>query len=219
MAQDQVLQIFSNDKMRWQTAVLTVPTVGEQTPEESRVVLHHIGDNFYFDKIWIEGKTYGYEFPLPEKAKALQRELALEVPAKYQPAQSTGTQASSAQAVQPNPQQDVERAGSQAQADSAQDRERQAALEQERRTAAEREQQAQSDRERIASIQRDQSVTPPATPAPSSRARPDTQSNAQSPAQLPATASNWAGFLVGGMFLLTVSALLRPTTRRQKQEK
>src|SRR5215510_2451557 len=42
-AQDQVLQIFSNDKMRYQTAVITIPTVGDQTPEDSKVVLHHIG--------------------------------------------------------------------------------------------------------------------------------------------------------------------------------
>jgi hypothetical protein len=40
------------------------------------VVLHHYGDDYYFDKIWIQGKNYGYEFPLPNAVKSRMRERA-----------------------------------------------------------------------------------------------------------------------------------------------
>jgi len=83
--QDQILRIFSNDKMRYETHVITVPALDKDTPEETKVVLHHIGDDYYFDKIWIQGKDYGYEFVLPERAQALKRELAASVPATYMP--------------------------------------------------------------------------------------------------------------------------------------
>ena len=37
------------------------------------MILHHIGDKYYFDKIWMEGKNYGYEFVLPDRVRALQK--------------------------------------------------------------------------------------------------------------------------------------------------
>jgi len=81
MNTDQVLEIYSKDKLRYQTNVQTVPAVGRETPEETKVLLHHIGDKYYFDKIWMEGKDYGYEFVLPDRVKALERELGVSVPA------------------------------------------------------------------------------------------------------------------------------------------
>jgi len=92
--QDQILRIYNNDKMVYETNVITVPTEDKQTPEDSKVVLQHIGDNYYFDKIWIQGKDFGYEFALPDRVKALQRELAVTVPAKYE---SSGASSQSAQ--------------------------------------------------------------------------------------------------------------------------
>jgi hypothetical protein len=84
MVTDQVLQIYSKDKLRYQTNVLTVPAAGKDTTEQTKVVLHHIGDKYYFDTIWMEGKDYGYEFVLPDRVKALERELSVSVPATYQ---------------------------------------------------------------------------------------------------------------------------------------
>src|SRR6185295_6980777 len=64
---------------------LTVATgPDEKDPKETKVVLHHIGDAYYFDKIWMEDKNYGWEFPLPDRVRALQRENALNVPARYE---------------------------------------------------------------------------------------------------------------------------------------
>jgi len=92
-ANRDILQIFNKDKMVYETNVLTVPTgPDDKDPKETKVVLHHIGDAYYFDKIWMEDKNYGWEFPLPDRARALQREAALSVPAaRYE--SSAGSQA------------------------------------------------------------------------------------------------------------------------------
>src|SRR5581483_7174979 len=70
----RVLQIFSDDGMKLRTTSLTIPTLDNNTPESTKVILHHYGDDYYFDKIWIQGKNYGYEFPLPNAVKSRMRE-------------------------------------------------------------------------------------------------------------------------------------------------
>lgn len=70
----RVLQIFSNEGMKLETSVMTIPTLDNNTPENTKVVLHHYGNDYYFDKIWIQGKNYGYEFVLPDSVKAREKE-------------------------------------------------------------------------------------------------------------------------------------------------
>src|SRR5436853_5851914 len=54
-ANRDILQIYNKDKMVYETNVLTVPTGPDnKDPKETKVVLHHIGDAYYFDKIWME---------------------------------------------------------------------------------------------------------------------------------------------------------------------
>src|SRR4029077_10300344 len=47
---------------------------------------HHFGNDYYFDKVWIQGKDYGYEFPLPQDARSRESERgdAVTVAAKYE---------------------------------------------------------------------------------------------------------------------------------------
>jgi hypothetical protein len=97
-ANRDILQIFNKNEMVYETNMLTVPTGPDsKDPKETKVLLHHIGDAYYFDKIWMEDRNYGWEFPLPERVRALQRENALSVPARYE-SQSAGL-AQAAQAV------------------------------------------------------------------------------------------------------------------------
>jgi hypothetical protein len=70
----RVLQVFSDDGMKLRTSTLTIPTLDNNTPENTKIILHHYGDDYYFDKIWIQGKNYGYEFPLPNAVKSRMRE-------------------------------------------------------------------------------------------------------------------------------------------------
>ncbi|MDE3199000.1 MAG: hypothetical protein KGN84_21805 [Acidobacteriota bacterium] len=83
-----VLMIFSDNGMKLRTTSLTIPALKTNTPEKTSVVLHHIGGDYYFDQMWIEGKNYGYEFPLPPSVKMRQREemKPYTVAATYAPA-------------------------------------------------------------------------------------------------------------------------------------
>jgi hypothetical protein len=82
----RVLLIYSDSGMKFETSAMTIPTVDMNTPEDTKVVLHHYGPEYYFDKIWIQGKNYGYEFPLPDSVKARERERMqpISVAAQYQ---------------------------------------------------------------------------------------------------------------------------------------
>src|SRR5581483_7514180 len=84
----RVLLIYSQDGAKHEATVMTVPALKNQTPDNTTVSLHHYGPDYYFDKIWIAGKNYGYEFPVPANVKERQREREGPVPvaANYQPA-------------------------------------------------------------------------------------------------------------------------------------
>jgi cell division septation protein DedD len=70
----RVLLIYSDNGMKFQTSAMTIPTLDVNTPEQTSVILHHFGPDYYFEKIWIQGKDYGYEFPLPSSVKAREKE-------------------------------------------------------------------------------------------------------------------------------------------------
>lgn len=70
----RVLQIFTDNGMRLKTSSMTIPALENRTQEHTRIILHHYGNDYYFDKIWIQGKDYGYEFPLPPSVKSRERE-------------------------------------------------------------------------------------------------------------------------------------------------
>jgi len=226
-----ILQIFNKDKMVYETNVLTVATgADEKNPKETKVVLHHIGDAYYFDKIWMEDKNYGWEFPLPERARALQRENALNVPARYESLQSTTQEpepgpglaaqldAIAAQEPEPGPglaaqldaiaeQQDQEQALALADSDRQKDAERE---EHERLERLERDRQAQLDTEqeehdRVAALQSE--------PAPVTPSQSDARVS-EIPEQLPETATNWLALLLSGVLLVSVSFFVRPARAR-----
>lgn len=70
----RVLLIYSNDGRQFETSAITIPVLDTMTPDDTKVVLHHFGPDYYFDKVWVQGKNYGYEFPLPDSVKARMRE-------------------------------------------------------------------------------------------------------------------------------------------------
>ena len=223
-ANRDILQIFNKDKMVYETNVLTVATgPDEKDPKETKVILHHIGDAYYFDKIWMEDKNYGWEFPLPSRARALQREAALNVPARVGTFESTSTTEVSQVYEGPGLRAQLDAVISQQDRDQAALAESQAARD---REAAERDRQAQLDRERLEQQERDNRVAAvqpepaPVTPSQSearvsepqsqSQSQPQSQGIQETPEQLPETATNWLALLIGGLALLTVSFLIRP---------
>ena len=82
----RVLLIYSDHGMKFETSSMTIPAYQVQTPEDTKIVLHHFGNDYYFDKVWIQGKNYGYEFPLPNSVKQREKErlAPVSVAATYQ---------------------------------------------------------------------------------------------------------------------------------------
>jgi hypothetical protein len=70
----RVLLIYSDNGMKFETSAMTIPALDQNTARDTRVVLHHFGNDYYFDKVWIQGKDYGYEFPLPNSVKSREKE-------------------------------------------------------------------------------------------------------------------------------------------------
>jgi len=105
----RVLLIYSDNGMRFETSAMTIPTLDINTPESTKVVLHHFGPDYYFDKVWIQGKNYGYEFPLPDSVKARERERMepLSVAANYSSVSSTETTTNTATAPPATTQQET----------------------------------------------------------------------------------------------------------------
>jgi hypothetical protein len=102
----RVLLIYSDNGMKFETSSMTIPALDNRTPDDTKVVLHHFGNDYYFDKIWIQGKNYGYEFPLPDSVKARERErmAPISVAATYQATpESTKETTQQAQNTEPAP--------------------------------------------------------------------------------------------------------------------
>ena len=88
----RVLLIYSDNGMKFETSAMTIPALDQNTPENTKVILHHFGNDYYFDKVWIQGKDYGYEFPVPDSVKARERERMqpVSVAATYSTVQQIG---------------------------------------------------------------------------------------------------------------------------------
>jgi hypothetical protein len=217
-----ILQIFNKDKMVYETNVLTVPTgPDEKDPKETKVVLHHIRDAYYFDKIWMEDKNYGWEFPLPERVRAFQRESALNVPARYETFEpSTSSEQVSQVDAGPGLAAQLDALAAQQEREQAALTETQNKAEHERLEALERdrERQAQLDRERednrVAAVQSEPApVTPSQSDARVTERQP--QSISEIPEQLPETATNWLALVMGGFVLVTLSFFARPARTQE----
>src|SRR5215510_5842735 len=70
----RVLHFFSNQGLKLETTAMAIPTLDNRTPEQTKLVLEHFGNDYYLNKIWVQGKDYGYEFPIPANIRMRERE-------------------------------------------------------------------------------------------------------------------------------------------------
>src|SRR5579872_5606916 len=175
----RVLFIYSQDGTKHEATVMTIAALTNQTPEDTKVVLHHYGPDYYFDKIWITGKNYGYEFPVPANVKERQREREgpVSVAATYQPAPAQ-TAAAAPPPAQPAP---------------------------EPQQSAQPEPPAQVQTEPATREQVAQNTPPPAPQAPPANVQDNSRDNntadREAPANnqtLPSTSADWVMMLLGG---------------------
>jgi hypothetical protein len=81
----RVLLIYGDNGMKFETTAMTIPALDPNTARDTTVILHHFGNDYYFDKVWVQGKDYGYEFPVPDSVRAREKERMADVtvPAQY----------------------------------------------------------------------------------------------------------------------------------------
>ncbi len=83
----RILHFYTKDGMKLETTAMAIPTLDNRTPEETKLVLDHIGGDYYLNKVWIQGKDYGYEFPIPPniRMREQERNAPATVVAQYTP--------------------------------------------------------------------------------------------------------------------------------------
>jgi len=219
---NRVVQIFGNDGKKLETPILTVATVNNNAPGKTEVVLHHFGNDYYFDKVWIQGKDYGYEFPLTQDARSRESErgAAVTVAAKYEnttredtataPAQSAAT-AESAELHQPVTTEQLSQPATSQTSAGVQDPEAQIPASPEAATPLYAPSQENG---QIAQAR------PPASQPPAHAASDDLPTaTTETPAaetesrnrEMPRTASNWLTMLLTGCLLAAAGIALRRT--------
>lgn len=182
-SKSRVLQVFSDGGMKLEATVMTIPTLDNNTPSDTRVLLHHYGNDYYFDKIWIQGKNYGYEFVLPDSVKAREKErlAPYTVAATYQSGQTeSGTTTAQSSSVSAAPSATTESHTSSAESQTT-----------------------------VAQAQPAQPAPEP-TPAPAPATTTTTPSNeGAANRSMPSTAANWLGLMLGGGLLSGAGLTLR----------
>lgn len=56
-------------KSKVNIAASVFPTYTQFAPAETQASYYHIGNDYYFNRIWIRGLNYGYKFRLPKNVK------------------------------------------------------------------------------------------------------------------------------------------------------
>jgi hypothetical protein len=100
----RVLLFYTNDGMKFETSAMTIPALDIDTARDTKLVLNHVGEDYYISKIWVQGKDYGYELPIPSSLKSRQNERMTQttVPATSQPSSSAAAAAETAPATNAN---------------------------------------------------------------------------------------------------------------------
>jgi len=184
----RVLLIYSDQGMKFETSAMTIPALDINTARDTKVVLHHFGPDYYFDKVWIQGKDYGYEFPLPNSVKSRQKEAmqAVSVAANYSTMAAQETTATTTKTT-------TEQATTNAQTS--------AAAQTEQATVA------QSTVEQSTVAQ--QTAPPVTTPVPEPSANREIEAPAPAPREMPHTSAGWLMMLLGGGTLSGAGLALR----------
>jgi hypothetical protein len=199
-----VLLFYSDNGMKFETSALPIPALDINTARDTKLILNHVGDDYYINKIWVQGKDYGYELPMPKSMKARQNERMAEVTV---PARSQQTAENETVKV------DVNSTSVTAQNTTpATTSTEKAATETEKastETARNTEPIAQPAEQPTA-----QPTTQPATPAnadnSADRAAPEPEPEpAPAPAEMPATAAGWLTMLLSGGALSGAGLMLR----------
>lgn len=191
----RILLIYSENGMKFQTSAMTIPALDPNTPRDTTVVLNQLDNDYYMSKMWIQGKDYGYEFPVPDKFRQRQKEsIARSMPATYS---STKAEADTTVAV--NKTDDVEKSNID-----------KSTLDQTPATVIAQtetpkiDEQVQTPAQPVTPVNPPVSSTPTYTDANSANREADSTND-----HMPATASGWLMMVLGGGSLSGLGLALR----------
>jgi hypothetical protein len=177
---NRILRFFSDKGMKFETTAMAIPALDNKTPEETSLMLEKYGSDYFLNKIWVQGKNYGYEFPIPDDVKSRERERnATTVAARYEPSTTEASVTPQPAPVAGPPPPRVDAA-----------------------PAREPEPVAQAPALPAQPFELAQNTPPAAAPASSGAADTTTPS-------MPATSANWLNFLLGGGTLTGIGMMLR----------
>jgi len=71
----RVLLFYSDSGMKYETVALPIAALDINTARETKLILNRVGEDYYINKIWVQGKDYGYELPMPRSLKARWNEM------------------------------------------------------------------------------------------------------------------------------------------------
>ena len=89
----RVLLFYSDKGMKFETLALPFAALDINTPRETKLVLNQAGGTYYVHKIWVQGKDYGYELPMPKSLKSRQHEQMAKVTVPAETVQVTTSEA------------------------------------------------------------------------------------------------------------------------------
>jgi len=84
----RIVHFYTDQGMKFETTAMGIPALENRTQEETRLILDHIGQDYYLSKIWVQGRDYGYEFPIPESVRLREKEanVSASIVGRYEPA-------------------------------------------------------------------------------------------------------------------------------------
>jgi hypothetical protein len=184
----RVVHFFKDGGMKLETTAMAIPALDNKTQEDTKLILDKVGSDYFLTKIWVQGKDYGYEFPIPENIRNREKERtasAATVTGTYQaaPAETVVTTPSTTTTVERTETAQATPAPEPAPAPA------QAAPQVEATPAPAPAPQAEA------------APAPAPEPAPMSADRPERT--------MPATAGNWLNMLLGGGLLSCSGLALR----------
>jgi len=201
----RVLLFYTDNGMKFETSAMTIPALDPNTARDTKLILGHVGDDYYINKIWVQGKDYGYELPMPKALKERSSEKMTEttVAATMQPSTNTDTTATATQTAPVNTDTNTQTAQTTPPPVTSE-----TPAPKPETTVA----QNNADTHPVEPTQ-----AAPVTPAPSStannsadRAMADqTPTTPSTPAHMPNTAANWLMMLLSGGTLSSAGYMLR----------
>jgi len=192
----RVLLIYSDKGMKFETSTMTIPALDINTARDTKVILTKIGDDYYYNKIWVQGKQYGYEIPLPREARHRRDELMarVTVPARTSSTTDTSTITTTTQTAEADNPQVVAEAP---------------VVEAPPVIAEERVEVAQTNEPVVAAnavpVQEEVAAAPEELPNSANREMDQNPA----PAELPKTAAGWLALMLSGSGLLGAGMMLR----------